>query len=51
MLAADGYTVPTDSLFTALRWYHAHPEERRELGRVEGQRRIEGWRKDALQRQ
>lgn len=51
MLAADGYTVPTDALFTALRWYHAHPEARRELGRVEGQRRIEGWRKDALQRQ
>ena len=50
MLAADGYTVPTDALFTALRWYHAHPEARRELGRVEGQRRIEGWRMAALQR-
>ncbi|MCA0380186.1 MAG: hypothetical protein LCH36_12280 [Actinobacteria bacterium] len=47
MLAAEGYQVPSDALFTALRWYQAHPEARWELGRVEGQRRLEGWRLDA----
>ncbi|QIK63942.1 tetraspanin family protein [Leucobacter viscericola] len=43
MLATDGYQVPTDALYTALRWYHAHPEARRELGRVEGQQRLQAW--------
>lgn len=47
-LAADGYSVPRDAVYTALRWYHAHPEARWELGRVEGERRIEGWRRRAL---
>ncbi|RGE18820.1 hypothetical protein [Leucobacter sp. wl10] len=48
MLAAEGYTVPIDALYSALRWYAAHPGARRELGRTEGERRIEGWRRDAL---
>lgn len=48
MLPGDTYTVPGDALFTALRWYQAHPESRWELGRVEGERRIAGWRLDAL---
>ncbi len=48
MLAAEGYKVPTDALYTALRWYHAHPESRWELGRVEAQRRLEDWRLDAV---
>ncbi|MBL3687694.1 hypothetical protein D3248_12130 [Leucobacter zeae] len=48
LLAAEGYTVPIDALYSALRWYRAHPADRRELGRTEGQRRIEGWRRDAL---
>lgn len=48
MLAAEGYQVPSDALYTALRWYHAHPEARWELGRVEGQQRLEGWRLDAV---
>ncbi|QIM17967.1 hypothetical protein G7066_03440 [Leucobacter coleopterorum] len=43
MLSADGYQVPTDALYTSLRWYHAHPEARRELGRVEGQQRLQSW--------
>lgn len=51
LLNADGYTVPTDALYSALRWYLAHPEaRRRELGRTEGVERIEGWRLDALAR-
>lgn len=49
MLSAEGYTVPTDALYTALRWYHARPEARWELGRVEGERRIEAWRLAALE--
>lgn len=48
MLAAEGYQVPSDALYTALRWYHSHPEAWWELGRVEGQRRLEGWRLDAV---
>lgn len=48
MLAATGYKVPSDALYTALRWYRAHPGARWELGRIEGQRRLEGWRLDAL---
>lgn len=48
LLSARGYTVPTDALYTALRWYHAHPEARAELGRIEGERRIEAWRRRAL---
>ena len=48
MLAAEGYTVPVDALYSALRWYAAHPDARWELGRIEGERRIEGWRRDAL---
>lgn len=48
MLTAEGYAVPTDALYTALRWYHARPDARWELGRVEGERRIEGWRQAAL---
>lgn len=48
MLAAEGYQVPSDALYTALRWYYAHPEARWELGRVEGQHRLEGWRLDAI---
>lgn len=43
MLPAENYQVPTDALYTALRWYHAHPEARWELGRVEGERRLQGW--------
>lgn len=50
MLAGQGYKVPTDALYTALRWYQAHPEMRGELGRVEGERRLEAWRVDALTR-
>lgn len=50
MLAGQGYKVPTDALYTALRWYQAHPAARWELGRIEGQRRIEAWRIDALAR-
>lgn len=46
--SADGYTVPKDALYTALRFYHAHPEHRWELGRVEGERRLEGWHRRAL---
>lgn len=48
LLAAEGYKVPTDALYTALRWYHEHPESQWELGRIEGERRLEGWRLDAL---
>lgn len=48
MLAATGYRVPSDALYTALRWYSTHPEARWELGRIEGQRRLEGWRLDAI---
>lgn len=48
MLVAHGQTVPTDALYTALRWYHAHPESRWELGRIEGERRLEGWRRIAI---
>lgn len=48
MLEVDGYTVPTDALYSALRWYSARPERREELGRIEGQQRIEGWRRDAI---
>lgn len=48
LLSARGYTVPTDALYSALRWYHAHPEARAELGRIEGERRIEAWRRLAL---
>lgn len=47
-VVANGCRVPGDALFTALRWYHAHPEARWELGRVEGERRLEGWRQQAL---
>ncbi|UOR00977.1 hypothetical protein MUN77_12615 [Leucobacter allii] len=43
LLAGAGYAVPVDAL-----WYHAHPEARWELGRVEGQGRIDGWRADAI---
>ncbi len=50
MLSGEGYKVPIDALYTALRWYQAHPETRWELGRVEGERRLEGWRVDALAR-
>lgn len=48
MLSAEGYQVPSDALYSALRWYHAHPQSRWELGRVEAQRRLEGWRLDAI---
>lgn len=47
-LSAEGYQVPGDALYTALRWYHAHPDKRWELGRIEGQQRLEGWRLDAI---
>jgi len=47
-VVANGCRVPGDALYTALRWYHAHPEARWELGRVEGERRLEGWRQQAL---
>jgi len=47
-VVANGCRVPGDALFTALRWYQAHPEARWELGRVEGERRLEGWRQQAL---
>lgn len=50
LIEADGCTVPADALYSALRWYHAHPELRGELGRTEGQRRLEGWRAQALGR-
>lgn len=49
MIAASGYRVPGDALYTALRWYHAHPQARWELGRIEGERRLEGWRQAALE--
>lgn len=47
-VTASGYIVPGDALYTALRWYYAHPSARWELGRVEGERRIEGWVQDAV---
>lgn len=51
LIVASGYQVPGDALFTALRWYHGHLDARWELGRVEGERRLEGWRRGALRRQ
>lgn len=48
LLPAEGYAVPSDALYTALRWYHARPETRWELGRVEGQRRLDAWCADAV---
>ncbi|MBP1326997.1 hypothetical protein JOF28_002229 [Leucobacter exalbidus] len=51
MLALDGYRVPGSALYTALRWYLARPESRWELGRIEGERRLEGWRQQALDRE
>lgn len=40
--------VPPDALYTALRWYLAHPESRWELGRTEGAHRLDAWHRDAL---
>ncbi len=42
--------VPTDALYTALRWYAAHPGSRRELSHVEGRQRLDGWRNEARRR-
>lgn len=48
LLSATGYEVPVDALYSALRWYHANPGSRWELGRVEGQERLAGWKEFAL---
>lgn len=47
IIPAERYTVPTSALYSALRWYCAHPEARWELGRTEGQVRLDGWCADA----
>ena len=46
-VAVEGLTVPPGVVYTALRWYFAHPEARWELSRSEGQRRLEGWSQSA----
>lgn len=43
MLSGSGYRVPVNALYTALRWYWAHPESRWELGRIEGEQRLAAW--------
>lgn len=43
LIPAGGYSVPTDALYSALRWYRAHPEARHELGREAGGRRLADW--------
>lgn len=44
----ESIAVPPDALYTALRWYLAHPESRWELGRTEGAHRLDAWHRDAL---
>jgi hypothetical protein len=45
---ATGYGVPPDAVFTALRWYHAHPSERMELADRTARTRLDEWRRDAI---
>lgn len=43
LLPAENLAVPADAMYTALRWYAAHPKSRWELGRPEGARRLNEW--------
>lgn len=48
LIAVTTCQVPVQALWTALRWYHAHPQARWELGRAEGTARLERWCRAAV---
>lgn len=48
VIPLTGYGVPPDAVFTALRWYHAHPADRAELAGPSARARMDEWRRTAI---